>query len=1213
MYPPTAAQFPRRFSSHPQSRDAKSRPPKSLLAQSCIEPLEQRLLMTAVSWSSPSGGSWNTPSNWSNNAIPAPADIVTINQPGNIQITLTGSDSVTSLNLAGDTLQLTSGTLSIASAVTVGSGASLTLTTSTLTLPPGSSLTNSGSITVNPGSTISDKGSYVENASASLTLPSGALASGVGTNLIGNPGFETPAASGSTTTPNLWGQWSTAYVSTAYAHAGTQSLFESGANSGAYQSFSVTPGVSYSASVWALNPSTSPLTGSQGDFLNISFSDASGNTISSPTAWVNLVNANSAANTWINSKTTLVAPPNAVKAGFYLQIGPYTGLSGTAGGSAYLDDAQFGPTALTAATLTAASVSNSGAITLGDGATVTSAGTFTQSSTGTVNILLGGPPAGNFFGALTAAGAASLAGTLSATLVNGYTPTISDAFTLLNYASETGAFTTYSLPYSGSYVFEPSVNPTYAGISALPTTLSTTINTGTALASASNNLIGANLAYWDNSLTTTQTQQMVEAAGLSIFRFPGGSSSDDFHFNVAANYSDPVANTIPQFAQFITAVGGTGVVTTDYGSGSPQEAEAELAYLDGSPTDTTVIGNGIEWNDSTGAWQTVNWQTVGYWAGLRAATPLQTNDGLNFLRINQPAPFTDINDWEIGNEEYGSWEIDHHGTAGPGGVSTGAQHDPATYAKFAAVFANFDASDPQLPSVKVGIDSQDPTGAADSNWTKNVLTDLHSTYGLVPGFISDHSYSEGNGFQSDSYLLNNTVSDPSSLLDWSTRYTDYQTLLQSILGAASSSVKVMATEFNNGGYGKEMTNLVNGIFIADSIGSLLNSGYSGGLVWDLRNSWSPDTNDSSAVYGWRNGGDEGLLGDPSLNLQPSTGPYVPYPSYFGEQLASKIAQTGGEAVSAVSNYGELTVYSVMEPNGHLELMVLNKNPDANITEPFTLAGFAPASQATIWQYGESQDYAQSQSTTGASSLANFTTSLSLTGNNFSFTFSPYSMTVIDLAPAPAPVASTFLVNDGSPQRAMVTSLTVTFNEPVNLSSNAITLNLLSQTGGAPTPMAFVLTPQTGGATYILTFTAPGDIGGSLPDGAYQLTINAPGVTSTQGIPMTATRNFTFWRLYGDFTGSGAVNGTDFSLLAANFGTNTTSADWFIDYDNNGIINGSDFASFAARFGHSISIPAVLQTTITTDAALTPETASPSVVLSRTAPIPSHQKKAHHRK
>ena len=83
---------------------------------------------------------------------------------------------------------------------------------------------------------------------------------------------------------------------------------------------------------------------------------------------------------------------------------------------------------------------------------------------------------------------------------------------------------------------------------------------------------------------------MVTAAGLQTFRLPGGSSSDDFHFNVQNNGEDPVAITVPQFAEFVASSGGSGLVTLDYGSGSPQEAAAELAYLVGSPSDTTALG-----------------------------------------------------------------------------------------------------------------------------------------------------------------------------------------------------------------------------------------------------------------------------------------------------------------------------------------------------------------------------------------------------------------------------------------------------------------------------------------------------------------------------------------------------------------------------------------------------------------------------------------------
>jgi alpha-L-arabinofuranosidase len=544
----------------------------------------------------------------------------------------------------------------------------------------------------------------------------------------------------------------------------------------------------------------------------------------------------------------------------------------------------------------------------------------------------------------------------------------------------------------------PAVNPTYTAIGAVPASLSATINAAGTVHTVSTTLLGVNLAWWDDQLTTSTTQQLVSAAGLAGFRFPGGSSSDDFHFNVASNYGDPVAVTIPQFAQFVQTAGGAGVVTLDYGSGSPQEAAAELAYLEGSPTDSTVIGNGLEWSDSARAWQTVNWQTVGYWAGLRAAKPLSVDDGLNFLRLNQSAPFANVIYWEVGNEEYGSWEIDHHGTAGPGGVSTGAQHDPATYAAFARAFAGYAAEiDPHL---LIGIDSGDPNAASYNSWTSNVLKG-GLALGFVPGFISDHSYMQAPGSESDTFLLQDTVSNPSSVLDWATRYADYQTLLQADLGSQSGNVRVMATEFNSvyANPGKQSTSLVNALFIADSIGSLLSSGYTGGFVWDLRNGWGTGDNNSPSLYGWRQGGDYGLLGDPNLNSPPSTGAYIPYPSYFAEQLASKMVLAGGTVVSAGSNFSGLDVYAVKEANGHLELLVINKDHDAAIIEPFAIQGFTPSAKAQVWQYAEPQDYAQSQSATGAAALASLAVTLPLSGNNFSYSFPAYSMTVLDLSPS----------------------------------------------------------------------------------------------------------------------------------------------------------------------------------------------------------------------
>ncbi|HKI19205.1 MAG TPA: hypothetical protein VKA15_15070, partial [Isosphaeraceae bacterium] len=377
-----------------------------------------------------------------------------------------------------------------------------------------------------------------------------------------------------------------------------------------------------------------------------------------------------------------------------------------------------------------------------------------------------------------------------------------------------------------------------------------TVNAGQVLRSVDTQLLGVNLAWWDTNLNTPQTEQMVQAAGLTMFRFPGGSSSDDFHFNAPPTYNGE--GTDGSMASFIDSVAGVGLATIDYGSGSPQEAAAFLAYLEAPVGNTTAIGNGQEWNDATSAWQTVNWQTAGYWASLRAAAPLAQDDGLNFLRLDHPAPFN-VQYWEVGNEEYGSWEIDHHT----------AQHDPATYIGFAKQFATYAAEID--PGISIGLDVGSP-GNDYNNWTDNILKQS-AMQGFVPGFLSDHNYVQAPGSESDSNLLLDTVSDPNGPYDWAARADGYETLLINDLGTAGYNVQLLATEFNSvySNPGKQTTSLVDGLFVADSLGALLQTSYNGADVWDLRNGYDISNNNSSSLYGWRQGGDYGLLGSPPPN------------------------------------------------------------------------------------------------------------------------------------------------------------------------------------------------------------------------------------------------------------------------------------------------------------------------------------------------------------
>jgi autotransporter-associated beta strand protein len=920
-------------------------------ASGCFEWLEERQMLSSASWIGGATGYWDVAANWNNGAVP------------------------------------TSGT-----AVSIG--------------------TSGATVTIAPGETES-AGSLAISAGAALSMPAVVNATDPTTNWLADSDFESLVVSNETTQPPQppWWFWGTPgpYLNNQYAYTGSQSLAVSGAYSADAQLVSVTPGASCTTSVYAMTPN-SP-TGSATAYLNLLFYDYANSTYTlvDATSPINLTASNATGGPlagsvgnqqWYHFNVAAIAPSgcNCVE----------TQVETTTGTAVYFDDLELGPTPPGAhgpSTLAVGSISNSGTLTVGPTNTVAVGGTFIQASTGTLDVQLGGAPSTTNFGLVNISGAATLAGTLKADIVNGYSPGTTDTFTPIEYASESGSFARQALPVGSGYQFNSAVSFTNVTISAAPTaTPIATVNASTSLHAVTTNLLGINTTYCDPEAVTTQTQQMASAAGLDIYRFAGGSAADDMHFNLATDNYYSGAITIPQFLQFIASANGTGVVTLDYGSGSPQEAAAELAYVDGSASDTTPIGNGIEWNDATGQWQTVPWQTVGYWASLRGQSPLPTDsDNLNFLRIAHPAPFTNIKYWEIGNEEYGSWEIDHHAVA----------HDPATYVKFAKTFASL-ASEIQstagLPQISIGIDSGDPTGANDGNWTKNVLADGFSTSdglpSFVPGFISDHSYMQGAGYESDSGLLDNTVTQSGNVLDWTTRYADYQSDLQQTLGSQSSSVQVMATEYNSvapgnvdQSPGKQSTSLVNGLFVAESLGGLMDSGYSGGFVWDLRNSWDTSSNNSSnLLYGWREGGDWGQLGDPNTNSPPTTGPYVAYPGYYALQLASKIIQSGGEVVSAASNYADLNVYAVTEASGDLELLVVNVNPDANLTEQFDLTGFHPSGAANFWQYGEAQDTAQSQSGTGASALASWSTNVSVSGGDFSYTFPAYSMTVIDLSP-----------------------------------------------------------------------------------------------------------------------------------------------------------------------------------------------------------------------
>jgi hypothetical protein len=77
---------------------------------------------------------------------------------------------------------------------------------------------------------------------------------------------------------------------------------------------------------------------------------------------------------------------------------------------------------------------------------LTLSGTYTQSGAGAFDVDLAGTTAGTQYDVLDITSTATLGGVLNVDLISGFKPSVGDTFDIIDYTSETGTFTTLSLP-----------------------------------------------------------------------------------------------------------------------------------------------------------------------------------------------------------------------------------------------------------------------------------------------------------------------------------------------------------------------------------------------------------------------------------------------------------------------------------------------------------------------------------------------------------------------------------------------------------------------------------------------------------------------------------------------------------------------------------------------------------------------------------------------
>jgi len=553
-----------------------------------------------------------------------------------------------------------------------------------------------------------------------------------------------------------------------------------------------------------------------------------------------------------------------------------------------------------------------------------------------------------------------------------------------------------------------------------------------------------NTALWDGNFDSAQTISLLREMGTMGLRGPGGSLSDEYDWATDTSGANTWQwqTSFANFLHIATNIGAQTFITVNYGTGSSNEAAAWVAYANGATTNTLPLGT-----DKFGT----NWQTVGYWASLRAASPLGLDDGKNFLRIARPAPLG-FKYWEIGNEVYGGWETD----------SNSPPNDPYTYAVAAKGFLQ------QMrgvdPTIKLGVvvtPGEDNygntnhsvinprTGQSHHGWTPVMLATLSSN-NAAPDFAIHHVYPEYTGQDSDPFLLQASVSWPSDAADLRQQITDY-------VGSGGTNIELVCTEnnSNSGNQGKQSTSLVNGLYYADSLGHLMQTEFNSLVWWDLRNGTDTSGSFDATLYGWRTYGDLGMVNG-ATNRDPT---------FYAAKLMRDFISPGDTIVSATSDYLLLSAYAARRADGAVNVLVLNKDTTTNFNGQIVVNGFQASATSTVRFYGMPQDNA-AQTGIGSPDIAQTNPIVATTfisGGHatvgFSNNFAPLSMTLITFAPAapslailppsPQPGGQILLQLTGQPGVSYVLQNSTNLTSWTSVTTNAQTGASLTFTNPVP--------------------------------------------------------------------------------------------------------------------------------------------------------------------
>lgn len=332
-------------------------------------------------------------------------------------------------------------------------------------------------------------------------------------------------------------------------------------------------------------------------------------------------------------------------------------------------------------------------------------------------------------------------------------------------------------------------------------------------------VLGTNLPAWVNPqrMGNDAFRRRTTAANFSTIRIPGGSWSNAYDWlaceQVENGGNDPAcfwpwAAKPSDFIDFIRSSGAEAMYTVNM-NGTAKEAAALVAFFNGTANDDGIIGIDVRGRD---------WGKVSDWAKLREAH-------------GSPQPLA-IRYWEIGNEIYGGkpgsgadcsewgwedvWTCD--GTEYVTGIGSGVERREG-YLEYREEMRAVDSS---IQVGAVGV----PVQSDWSNWGNEVI----AAAGDVMDFYIIHFY--GYFEKPDSYK--EVLAQPQTV--WVEMMNGIDQAFTE--HAAGRQVPIAVTEYNLFSVQEQdvedwMSRAVNGLYIADTIGQMLQQGFSLANQWDI--------------------------------------------------------------------------------------------------------------------------------------------------------------------------------------------------------------------------------------------------------------------------------------------------------------------------------------------------------------------------------------------